>query len=514
MVDEVKHLATYNLQLWPQFVVQISFVDQQSLTLDMRSLRSIEELSMKARARQFLTGCLAISVFLSAGLPAAVAQESQPIQQVQNAPEFTQQELDQMLAPIALYPDSLLTQILMASTYPLEVVQAARWSHANPGFQGDQAVRVIEQQNWDPSVKSLVAFPQLLERMDRSLDWTERLGNAFLSQESRVWDTVQNLRQRANAAGNLQSNDQVRVEQDGPTYVIESSRPDVIYVPYYNPLVVYGDWWWPGYAPMYWSAWPGYYARPGYGRGYYWGNGITVGFGFFFGGVDWRQRHVNVFNRNSFYYRNVNRWPNQGNGWQHDPDHRRGVPYRNPLLREQFNRPAGVPRTADAGRDFRGRFPHAANSPDPVPRVQPGGRAQQRPTLQDPAAVQGAATSGGPRPAVVSVPRSVPTYPAQRGVVPERRPQALEGVGNGQDARNASARGQASFQSRPPLQPPRSIAAPTQQPLRSTPGAPQQQPSAPAPQRNAPGPVQRESPPQQQQPASGPNNVPRQRGER
>ncbi len=461
---------------------------------------------MKARTSPFLTGCLAIFVALSASIPVAFAQDSQ---QIQNAPEFRQQELDQMLAPIALYPDSLLTQILMASTYPLEVVQAARWSRANPGLVGDQAVRAVEQQNWDPSVQSLVAFPQVLQLLDNNLSWTERLGNAFLSQEAQVWDSVQILRQRADAAGNLVSNDDFRVERDGPVYVIESPRPDVIYVPYYDPLIIYGDWWWPGYAPMRWSPWPGYYARPGYGRGYYWGSGISVGFGFFFGGIDWRQRHVNVINRNSFYYRNVNRGPSPGNGWQHDPIHRRGVPYRNPTLRQQFNRSPGTTTAPDARRDFRGRTPNAD------PRSEQGDRRSPRPPVQAAPAAQGTANVATPnsRPTTGRETHPVPgDQPGQARVVrprTEQQPQALEGVGRGQDARNASARGQASSQPRPPVAEVPQRQYPTNNPQSVQRVQPQQQ-SQPQPQRSAPTPhpqpVQQE---QRQQSAPQSNNAPR-----
>lgn len=154
-----------------------------------------------------------------------------------------------MLAPIALYPDPLLTQILMASTYPLEVIQAARWSKANPNLQGDQAVQAVADKPWDPSVKSLVAFPQLLLMMDEKLDWMERLGGAFLAQESQVMDTIQQLRQKASAAGHLQSNEQIQVQPQGQTIVIQPTNPQVIYVPYYDPMVVYGPWWWPGSPP-------------------------------------------------------------------------------------------------------------------------------------------------------------------------------------------------------------------------------------------------------------------------
>jgi hypothetical protein len=471
-----------------------------------------EEYRMKVFARQILSGFLATSVFLLAGLPVATAQDGQPAQVVQDASAFTQQELDQMLAPIALYPDALLTQILMASTYPLEVVQAARWARANPGLQGDQAVRAVDSQNWDPSVKSLVAFPQVLELLDNSLDWTERLGNAFLSQESQLWDTVQGLRQRANAAGNLQSNEQVRVIHDGPTYVIEPQVPDIIYVPYYDPLVIYGNWWWPGYAPMRWAAWPGYYARPGYGYGYYWGSGISIGFGFFFGGIDWRVRHANIVNRNSFYYRNVNPRLPPGGGWQHDPEHRRGVAYRNPQLRQQFNLMPGAPTTPDIRREYRGRPPSAGAG------AVPGDRGSPRPPPHADNAPPGTGNQTAPRPSYAPGARPVQKPPAAPGTTgrpyPEPAPHALDGVGRGQDARNASSRGQASYPARPPVQsrpPATSHPQPSSRPQHATP-APQ---SAP---RSTPQSAPRSAPPQSApqphpQPAPGTGgNAPPKRG--
>jgi hypothetical protein len=191
------------------------------------------------------------------------AQETVPLQPVptQTKPALTQQELDQMLAPIALYPDSLLSQILMASTYPLEIVEATRWSTANPNLKDDDAVKAAAQNGWDPSVTSLIAFPQILTMMDDRLSWTERLGDAFLAQQAQVMDTVQSLRQKAYAAGNLKSTEQVRVEQQGQTIVIEPPNPQVVYVPYYDPRIVYGPWWWPGYPPVYWGPWPGHHGR-------------------------------------------------------------------------------------------------------------------------------------------------------------------------------------------------------------------------------------------------------------
>src|SRR2546425_10904675 len=153
----------------------------------------------------------------------------------QSRPAFTQQELDQMLAPIALYPDSLLSQILMASTYPLEVVEAARWSKANRGMKGEEAVKAVEQRDWDPSVKSLAAFPQVLAMMDQQLEWTARLGDVFVAQEPQVMETVQSLRQKAYAAGNLRSTQQASVYQQGDALAIEPASPEMVYVPYYDP---------------------------------------------------------------------------------------------------------------------------------------------------------------------------------------------------------------------------------------------------------------------------------------
>lgn len=267
-----------------------------------------------------------------------------PESSVQAQVMFSQQDIDRMLAPIALYPDSLLSQILMAATYPLEVAQAARWSRANPGLHGDRAVQAVAQNDWDPSVKSLVAFPQILSMMDAKLEWTERLGDAFLAQEPQVMDTVQNLRQRAHAAGNLRSDDQIRVIPQGATIVVEPMNPEIVYVPYYDPTEVFGSWWWPS-PPVYWSRWYGYPApRPGFYVS--WGSGIPVASGFFFGAFDWPRRHTRIVNVNNYYYngtvgvwrqardhaivRNVNVAPGI---WRHDPTHRRGAQYRDPGVR-------------------------------------------------------------------------------------------------------------------------------------------------------------------------------------
>jgi uncharacterized protein DUF3300 len=323
---------------------------------------------------------------------------------------FTQQELDQMLAPIALYPDSLLSHMLMASTYPLEIIEAARWVKAHTILQGDQAVKAIDQYNWEPSVKSLVAFPNVLAAMDEKLDWTERLGDAFLLQQSEVMDTVQNLRQRASDNGTLQSTDQIQIDQEGQNIAITSPDPQVVYVPYYDPMVVYGSWWWPSYPPVFWRTWPGYFVGPGLGIGYMWGPGISVGTGFFFGAFDWRHRLVNVMTVNNFYYRNP-----APRTWTHDPLHRRGVIYRETGLRQLYGR---APASPTVRQDFRGHYPSPA---------LPGSR--------EAFGSRGRGNFGSGRP-----PMSPPS--GFRGAGP--RPHAFEGIGHGSSAPNFGARGNAS----------------------------------------------------------------------
>lgn len=277
-------------------------------------------------------------------------------------PPFTQQELDQMLAPIALYPDPLLAHVLMAATYPLEVVEAARWSRDNPNLAGDAAVRAVEDKDWDASVKSLAAFPQILQTMDQKIDWTERLGDAFLAQQSQVMDTVQALRGKAKRAGNLQSNTQVQVEQEGENITIEPAHTELIYVPYYDPRLVYGPWWWPHYPPIYWGPWYGYYGNGGIA----WGAGFVVGVNFFFGGWNWRHHYLHD-NDHGRWYRHE-RGP-LSHPWNHDPGHRRGVPYRNGALDRRFGR---TPLRPNAFEHYRGR---EISAPLPrMPHAFPGGR--------------------------------------------------------------------------------------------------------------------------------------------
>ncbi len=298
----------------------------------------------------FLAGLLVVLA------PSARAQYETP---AHVGPLFAQHELDQMLAPIALYPDSLLSQVLMASTYPQEVAEAAQWSRANPQLHGDAAVRAIAQMDWDPSVKSLTAFPQILLVMDDDPDWTSRLGGAFLAQQAQVMETVQQLRERAYAAGHLVAGGELRVERHGQAIVLEPAHAQMIYVPYYDPAVVYGAWWWPAYPPVHWRPWPGYRVH----RGLAWSAGVPISAGFFFAGFDWHRRHARIVHTNSYYYRrplSAARGASGAHGfrggsapagaWRRDPSQRRGIVHREPTLRSHVERGNPSPPTRrDAG---------------------------------------------------------------------------------------------------------------------------------------------------------------------
>lgn len=273
---------------------------------------------------------------------------------------FKQEELDQLVAPIALYPDSLLTQILMASTYPLEVVQADRWAKQNKEMKGDALAKALETQPWDPSVKSLVNFPQVLAMMSEKLDWTQKLGDAFLAQQKDVMGTVQKLRAKAQASGNLNTTKEQVVKVEKEVIIIEPASPQVIYVPAYNPTVVYGAWAYPAYPP-YPVYPPGYVA----GAAFTFAAGVAVGaaWGYAWGHANWHGGDVDVnVNRNININNNIDRSKYQnkvtsgqgGQGqWQHNPENRKGVAYRDQGTARKYNK-GGSP-TAGTREAYRGR---------------------------------------------------------------------------------------------------------------------------------------------------------------
>jgi hypothetical protein len=304
---------------------------------------------------------------------------------------YSQPELDRLLAPVALYPDSLLSQVLMAATYPADVVEAARWSRANAHLAGEDAVRAADDEDWDPSVKSLLAFPHLLQRMDEKLDWTRSLGEAFLAQEPQVMDTVQQLRRRAHAAGHLRSDERILVQPQGHAIAIAPVQPQLVYVPYYDPLVVYGPWWWPAYQPVYWAPWPGYVRvhRPGLSVAFWWGAPARLSLGFFFGGVDWHYRQVRVVHVHSPYvhvHRHVHLAPGH---WRRDGRRERLVVERRVVERPAMETRIAAPppaRAVEAPRPRREAHREREHRREParVQAPQPQAPQVQAPQVQAP----------------------------------------------------------------------------------------------------------------------------------
>lgn len=257
--------------------------------------------------------------------------------------EFSQAQLEQILAPIALYPDSLLSHILIASTYPIEVIDAERWLEKNHELVKDNNNKALmdaaEDQDWDASVKALLPFENIIKKLSNDLHWMTNLGDAFLQDQAKVLASVQSLRQQADTAGNLDKMDNVNVVRESKTIIIQAAEPEVIYVPYYDTRVVYGDWRWSHYPPIYWH-YPRHYVRH---RGpYYWHNPVHLSVGLFFGGVHWHNRHVVVHHHKSRYYKRHSHQRvtrnYQSKKWQHKPRHRKGVAYRNSRIQKKYRR--------------------------------------------------------------------------------------------------------------------------------------------------------------------------------
>jgi len=277
---------------------------------------------------------------------------------------FSMEQLDALTAPIALYPDTLLAQVMIASTYPAEVAQAGQWAQQNSSLKGAALDSALQQQPWDPSVKALAQTPTVLQQMNSKMDWTQQLGDAVLAQQQDVMDSVQRLRQRAQDAGNLMTTEQQRiVTQPAPagggaeTIVIEQANPQVIYVPSYEPQVVYGGWPSPSYPPYYWPP-PVGYGYPGYafGSGLMWGAGFAIGAAAWGNAFDWGGGDINInANRNNFTNINNNRANNISNNrsnWQHNAEHRGGSNYRDSATREKFGKSNGA--AVDSRRQSRG----------------------------------------------------------------------------------------------------------------------------------------------------------------
>ena len=341
----------------------------------------------------------------------APAQDQSQPPQPQYAPQ-TADQLQQLVAPIALYPDSLVAQILAAATYPEQVVEADRWVQANPDLKGDDLAKAVDQQPWDPSVKALTGFPSVLANMDKNLSWTSSLGDAYYNQQQDVMDAIQTMRQKAQQAGTLQSTPQQTVNTQGSTIVIQPAQPTVVYVPAYDPWVVYG-------YPV--APWPGWYPYPGIwygGPSLFFGVGFGIGYfgGYPWGwggwGFDWGRRTV-IYNRNVYYsrspvfYNRNNYYRGGGPGFHGGPG-----PGGRPVAGRPGEGPGGAP-----GR--------------------PGGEPGR------PVAGGGSNRPGGPQPFGGN-------DRAARGFAPPQgqsnvRSGAFSGYGNGGDTRGFSSRGSQSF---------------------------------------------------------------------
>jgi hypothetical protein len=335
----------------------------------MNPVEGVTGFSRAPRASKWLAVILSLALLPAAVSESFAAGQDQPAQgQPGQGPAYatqTQEQLQQLVAPIALYPDSLVAQILSAATFPEQVVEADRWVQSHPDLKGDALGQAVDQQSWDPSVKALTAFPSVLGNMDKNISWTSTLGDAYYNQQQDVMDAVQVMRQKAEEAGNLKTTQQQAVTTQGSTIVIQPAEPEVVYVPAYDPWLVYGP-------PI--VAWPGWYAYPGiWFGGPYLSFGLGFGIGWFggygwgwhhWGGFDWHN-HYAIYNHEryvshstTFYNRNV--YYRGGRGGAEAPS-RGGRPAAGFAARgggergNVYNRPGATPRPFEGNnREARG----------------------------------------------------------------------------------------------------------------------------------------------------------------
>jgi len=355
----------------------------------MNALEGGSALTSLQAGRKFLGILLSVAIVFAATPQSFAAYQPQeaPAQTPAPAPgtpapayaQQTPEQLQQLVAPIALYPDSLVAQVLAASTFPEQVVEADRFVQSNPNLKGEDLGKTVDRQPWDPSVKALTAFPSVLGNMDKNLSWTSSLGDAYYNQQGDVMNAIQVMRQKADAAGNLKSTAQQTVQTQGPNIIIEPVDPDLVYVPAYDPWLIYG------YPVL---PWPGWYEYPGiWFGGPYLSFGIGFGIGFFAGfgwgwphwGFDWYNRypvfdHARYFSRSTVFYNRNNFY--RGGGA------RGGFGERG-----AFNRPGGAAHPFDG--DTRAARGYAA------PRGQAGVRSGAFSGFSRGGAVRGFSMRGG-----------------------------------------------------------------------------------------------------------------------
>ncbi|OAJ60076.1 hypothetical protein A6V36_25565 [Paraburkholderia ginsengiterrae] len=371
----------------------------------------------RSRAYQRSSHILFAALTVLAGAPLFI-EVTVPAAYAQSPATLSNQQLDSLTAPIALYPDALLAQVLMASTFPQDVPAAAAWSKANPNLKGDDAVKAVGSQPWDPSVQSLVAFPQVLATMASKPDWVTQLGNAFLAQPNDVMDSVQRLRKQAQKAGNLQTNQQQKVIVEQNTVQIVPVNPQVVYVPTYNPTVVYGAWPYPAYPPVYVPPPPGYAVASGLAAGLAFGVGVAITSSLW-SNVNWNNHSVNI---------NVNQYNNINVNHRLDVNSSTTNWNRNANVNRNTNANiSGAQRDAYRGRDTSASRAQAQQTLQNRTGQNMGGTASER--LQG---IQHGGDNAG------NIRNS-----AQNA----NRDNALRGAGNGGETQRDTQRGQASRQS-------------------------------------------------------------------
>jgi len=320
---------------------------------------------------------------MNLAVPPALMSQGAQEETAKEKPPFRPEEIDQMVAPIALYPDDLLAQVLVASTYPLEIVQAARFLRQNKELKGEKLMAAAKDKEWDPSVKAMLQFPDVLMMMDEKIEWTEKLGDAFLDQQKDVMESAQRLRRKAQESGNLKTTNEqkVIVEEQTKVIVIQPANPEVVYVPAYNPTVVYGVWPYPAYPPY--PVYPYGYAAT---AAFSFAAGVAIGaaWGGYHGwGCGWGNNEININNstHNNFTKNNYNRpeqHQNKGQNWKHNPEHRGNAQYRNQGTAQKYGqqRSGSGPRasTSDARGYGGGSGQRGGGGPQTSDLSRGGGR--------------------------------------------------------------------------------------------------------------------------------------------
>jgi hypothetical protein len=377
--------------------------------------------------------CLALLIPCGSTLLAQQAPAA-PTAAPEQATKLPLEQLDSLVAPIALYPDPLLAQTLAASTYPLEIIQLQQWMAKNPNLKDKALADAVAKQPWDPSVQSMAAFPDVVKRLADDVQWTTDLGNAFLAQQSDVMDAVQRMRKKAKGNGALETNEQQKVEtkvvETKEVIVIESASPEVIYVPSYSPTVVYGPPVYP-YPPIYYPPYP-----PGAAF-------VSFSFGVMMGaawggaccGCGWGNNDIDINVDNNFNRNNINTGGNRGGGnnWQHNSQHRGGAPYADKATANKY------------GGSARGDSRSTRQASAGQQQARGGAGAGQQQARGGPSASQqGARTAGG----ASASSRSAGASAASRGASPSARGGGFGGGSSGfsgKSARASSSRGASSF---------------------------------------------------------------------